>query len=117
MKILSPYGCSKTFIRVIQSFHDGIAARICCGDGCSDLFSIGYRCVLVPILFTIFLAAVLKSMSEELGNLYFRTKSDKDLFNLRRPKAKNMTQEQLVKELTFADDSVLVMLKHQKDSD
>ena len=37
-------------------------------------------------------------------------------FNLRRLKAKNKPQEQLVKELLFADDSALVMLKHQKHS-
>ena len=50
-------------------------------------------CVLAPTLFTIFLAAVLKSMPEELGDLYIRTRSDGDLFNLRRLKAKNKMQE------------------------
>ena len=52
-KILSLYGCLKTFIRVIQSFHDGMAARIFCGDRYLDPFSIRHGvkqgCVLEPI--------------------------------------------------------------------
>ena len=40
--------------------------------------------------------------------LYIRIKSDGDLFNLRHLKANNKTQEQLVKELLFADDLALV---------
>ena len=66
-KILSLYGCPKTFIRVIQSFHDGMTSSICCGDGCSDPFSVGHGvkqgCVLAATIFTIFLAAVLKKHS------------------------------------------------------
>lgn len=47
-------------------------------------------------------------MPEERGDLYIRTRSDRDLFNLRCMKAKNRTQEQLIQELLFADDSALV---------
>ena len=111
-KLLSRYGCPQIFIRVLRSFHDGMTASICCGDGCSDPFSVRHGvkqgCVLAPTLFTIFLAAVLKSMREELGDLYIRTRSDGDLFNLRRLKAKNKTQELLIQELLFADHSALV---------
>ena len=89
-----------------------MTARICCDDRCSDPFIVGrgvkQGCVFAPTLSTIFLAAVLKSILEELGDFYIRTKSDGDLFNLRRLKAKNKTQEQLVKELLFADDLALV---------
>ena len=100
-KLLSLYGCPKTLIRVIQSFYNGINASICYGDGCSDPFSVGdgvkQWCVLAPTLFTIFLAAVLKSILEEHGDLYIQTKSDGDLFKLKHLKAKNKPQEQLVK--------------------
>ena len=65
-------------------------------------------CVLAPTLFTIFLAAVLKRKPEELGDIYIQTRCDGDLFNLRRLKAKSKTREQLIQELLFADDSVLV---------
>ena len=86
-KILSLYDCLKTFIRVIQSFHDGMAASICCDDGCLDPFSVRHnvkqRCHLAPILFTIFLAAVLKNMWVDLDDLYIWTKSDGDLFSIR----------------------------------
>ena len=111
-KLLSCYGCPQISIRMLRRFHDGLTASICCGDGCSDPFSVGHGvkqgCVLAPTLFTIFLAAVLKSMPEELGDLYIRTRSDGHLFILRRLKAKNKTQEVLIQELLFADDSALV---------
>uniref|UniRef100_A0A3B3HTA8 Reverse transcriptase domain-containing protein n=1 Tax=Oryzias latipes TaxID=8090 RepID=A0A3B3HTA8_ORYLA len=111
-KLLSRYGCPQTFIRVLRSFHDGMTASIRCGDSCSDAFSVGHGvkqgCVLAPTLFNIFLTAVLQSMPEELGDLFIRTRSDGDLFNLRRLKAKNKTRELLIQELLFADDSALV---------
>ncbi|XP_065056346.1 uncharacterized protein LOC135684641 [Rhopilema esculentum] len=111
-KLLSRYGCPETFIRVLRSFHDGMSANICCGDGCSDSFSVGYGvkqgCVLASTLFTIFLAAVLKSMPEELGDISIRTRGEGDLFNLRRLKAKSKTREKLIRKLLFADDSALV---------
>ena len=50
-------------------------------------------------------------MPEELGDLYIRTRSDGDVFNLRRLKArknKNKTQELLILERLFAHDSALV---------
>lgn len=46
--------------------------------------------ILAPTIFTICLAAVLKSMPEELGDLYIRTRRDGEIFfNLRHLKAKN----------------------------
>lgn len=56
-------------------------------------FSVGHGgkqgWILAPTIFTICLAAVLKSMPEELGDLYIRTRRYGDLFNLRHLKAKN----------------------------
>ena len=44
-----------------------------------------------------------------IGELYIRERYDENLFNLRRLKAKNKTQEQLIQELLFAGDLVLVI--------
>ena len=111
-KLLRRYGCPDNFIRVLQSFHDGMTASISCGGGCSEPFNVGHGvkqgCVLAPTLFTIFLAAVLQRMPEHLGDLHIRTRSDGDLFNLRRLKAKSKTLEKLIQELLFADDTALV---------
>ena len=41
-KLLRRYGCAQIFIRVLRSFHDGMTVSICCGDGCSDPFSVGH---------------------------------------------------------------------------
>lgn len=47
-------------------------------------------------------------MPKELGDPYIRIRSDGDLFNLGRLKAKNKTQKLLIQELLFADDSELL---------
>ena len=73
-KLLSRFRCPQTFLSVLCSFHDGMTASTRCGDGCSDPFGVGrgvkQGCLLVSMLFTIFLSIVLKSMPDELGYLY-----------------------------------------------
>ena len=62
-QVLTRIGVPPQMIAVIRQFHDGMRARVRPNDGvCSDWFEVEQglrRCVLSPLLFNIFFAAVL----------------------------------------------------------
>ena len=60
-------------------------------------------CVLTPTLFSLYLAAVLESMCNNLNSgVFIKTRTDGKLFNLARPRASAKTREICVRELLFA---------------
>ena len=64
-KVLTRAGVPNEMITIIRQFHDGMQARVCMDDGSlSEWFEVtqGLRqgCVLSPLLFNIFFAAVLE---------------------------------------------------------
>ena len=83
------------------------------GGDISDAFPINHRvkqgCVLAPTLFTLYLGAVLETMSANLASgIYIWTCSDGKLFNLAHLKAETRTNRLCVRELLYADDMALV---------
>ena len=63
-------------------------------------------CVLAPTLFAFYFAALLQHDRNEDG-IYFRTRFDGYLFNLKRLKSKRLTTEVMIRELLFADDAAI----------
>ena len=60
---------------------------------------------MAPTLLTLYLAAVLETMSVKLSKgVYIRTRLDGKLFNLARLRSSRRTLEVCVRELLFADD-------------
>ena len=71
-KILKAYGCSESFINMMRQFHDGMTGRLSIGGDYSDAFPINHGvkqgCVLASTLFTLYLGAVLETMSANLAS-------------------------------------------------
>ena len=114
-KALELYGCPQKIVNMINLFHDDMTEKVVVGRDISSLFNINHGvkqgCVLAPTLFTIYLAAVLETMSlNPKGDVYIRTRTYGKLFNLARLKASTKTKEQCVRELLYADDSALVAI-------
>ena len=66
-------------------------------------------CVLAPTLFSIFLSAILEEAFRDMGNgIYIQSRQNADLFTVAHFRAKTETTNILVRELRFAEDSVLI---------
>ena len=66
-------------------------------------------CVLTPTFFTLFLTVVLTILHRETQEeVFIRTRTDGQLFNLARLRARTKTRQELIRELLFADDTTLV---------
>ena len=75
--------------------------------GCPE---IGQGCVLAPTLFTLFLAALLSTVSEHISTgVFIRIRSDGKLFKLARLKASTKPRELCIRELLFAYDAAIVV--------
>ena len=65
-------------------------------------------CVLAPTLLGIFFATLLKhAFGKSTESIYFRTRSDGNLFKLSRLRAKTRVHEKYVRDLVFADDAAI----------
>ena len=113
--ILSKLGCPPKFVRIIQSFHDGMMARIVENGDVSDPFPVSngvkQGCVLAPTLFSLMFATMLFcALSKTDAGITIRYRYDGRFFDLRRLKAKTKVLEALVRDFLFADDCALSAL-------
>lgn len=95
---------------LIRSFHDDMKATIQYEDSISEPFVIksGVKqgCILVPTLFAIYFSILLKhAFGTATEGVYLHNRSDGQLFNLARLKAKTKVRKVIIRELLFADDA------------
>ena len=113
--ILSKLGCPPKFVRIIQSFHDGMMARIVENGDVSEPFPVSngvkQGCVLAPTLFSLMFATMLScALSKSDAGITVRYRCDGRFFDLRRLKARTKVLEALVRDFLFADDCALAAL-------
>ena len=112
-KLLAKVGCLDTFVDITRSFHDGMMARVQDQGTESDVFTVSngtkQGCVMAPMLFSIIFSIMLQDAfcDNDLG-VYIQFRTNGNIFNLQRLKAKTKTTELLVRDLLFADDCALI---------
>ena len=112
-KVLKLFGCPDDFIEIIRQFHIGTRGRVTVGNKESEPIEVNHGtkqgCVLAPTLFTLFLTTVLLILHQEIEEgVFIRSRTDSKLFNLARLKTRTKTNEDLITELLFADDTALI---------
>ena len=82
---LAKIGCPPTLLSIVKSFYDDMKGTVLYDGATSDPFNIlsGVKqgCVIVPTLFGIFFATLLKhAFGESTEGIYLLTRSDGNLF-------------------------------------
>ena len=98
---------------MLRAFHEGIQAQVMIDGETTDAFPVAHGvkqgCVLVPTLFTLFLAAVREvSNRDTTKDVYITTRSDGRLFNASYLKVKTKVRQLCVLNLLYADDTGFV---------
>ena len=114
-QIMERLGCPPRFLNMVIQLHDDQRGQVRLNGDLSEPFAISngvkQGCVLAPSLFSIFFSMMLRQATEDLNDddsIYIRYRLDGNIFNLRRLQAHTKTQEQLIRDLLFADDTALV---------
>ena len=92
-RLLGKIGCPCSLVNIIRSFHDDMPASVIDSGASSKSFAVtnGVKqgCVLAPLLFNIFFSVMLHVACRNCDNgVYLQTRSDGNIFNLRRFNAK-----------------------------
>jgi hypothetical protein len=109
-RVLEKFGCPPRFIAIVSALHNDMLGKVLYGGKVSEPFAIktGVKqgCVLAPVLFALYLAAVdMHVKAERTIGIPLRYRLDGCLFNLRRLRARTKTSDTIVSELQYADDN------------
>jgi len=111
--VLRKIGCPDKFVKIVESFHEGMQGQVIDGGELSGMFAVangtkqGY--VVASLLFSIFVYMMLLIAFKDcnLGvPVQFRT--DGNVFNLRRFQSHTKTFQGVVRDLLYADDCALI---------
>lgn len=120
--LLHKIGCPPKLLKMVESFHDNMSGTVQYDGASSDPFPIksGVKqgCVLAPTLFGIFFSLLLRyAFSESENGIFLHTRSDWNLFNLARLRAKTKLRKVLIWEMLYADDPPSLLTRKLPFSD
>ena len=111
-RVLARFGCPRKCLAMIRAFHEGMSAKVSVGGTLSDAFevTVGVKqgCVLAPVIFNIYMAAITLTASKNLDyrhGVSIRYRLDGSLFNLQRLKTHSKTNVTTIQDLQYADDA------------
>lgn len=115
--ILRKFGCPAHFTELVSALHTGMKASVSMKGDMSDYFvvdnGVKQGCVLAPILFSIYLTAVLNhAFRDSQKGVWIQSRPGADLFNVNQFKSTRSTTKVLVRELMFADDTAFIAHTH-----
>ena len=105
-------GCPPKFVSITRKLHEGMKGCVLYDGDQSGSFNINtgvtHGCVIAPTLFSIFLAAFISlaavDQAKGVGIIY---RTDGELFNMRRLKAKTKVKATSIVDLQYADDCAI----------
>ncbi|KAG7298212.1 hypothetical protein JYU34_019023 [Plutella xylostella] len=111
--LLGKLGCPDKFVRILRLLHDDMRCCVSTDGEQSDFFSVtcGVKqgCVLAPTLFALYFAAVVnESLSVSTAGVQIRFRTDGNLYNLARLKARTKVSCDTIREIMYADDLCFV---------
>ena len=109
---LARLGCPPKFVNITRQLHEGMKGCVLFDGEQSGSFNINtgvkQGCVIAPTLFSIFLAAFISlaavDQAKGVGIIY---RTDGELFNMRRLKAKTKVKATSMVDLQYADDCAI----------
>lgn len=113
-QILGKFGCPPKLVNIIASFHTDNKVQVVVGRRITDKFEItnGVRqgCVMAPLLFNVFMTALLINVDRKLQDrgIQVRYRTDGGLHNLARLKSQKNVRNRFISELQYADDAVIL---------
>ena len=114
-EILRRSGCPQKFTKLVRLLHDGMEARVRVGSLESDPFDVSrgvkQGCTLAPILFNLYVSYITRLLASQVGpdcgiNINYRI--DRNLFDLKKLKARTKVKHSWFLELQYADDCAIL---------
>ena len=95
--------------------HDGMTVRVRYGGELSEPFEVSkgvkQGCVLAPVLFNIYIQCITRLLARSLNEedkIHLNYRTDRNLFDLKKLKAKTKVSTTYLLELQYADDCAFV---------